>query len=335
MSQVLHEATSSGHGEPELQAIKAPVRDQLLLLDSSIERLLQSDTDLIGAVSSHIIAGRGKRIRPTLLLLAASALEPHQVNEDAIAMAAVVEFIHGATLLHDDVVDASTMRRGKPTANQRWGNETSVLVGDFLYSRAFQVMVRHIGPEAMAVMARTTNKIAEGEVRQLVSRNSVTLDPQAYLGIIEAKTACLFSAAAELGAMVAGSEPDNWQRLADYGMATGMAYQLVDDVLDYDANLAETGKNPGDDLRNGRMTMPLLHALRHDDGRLGELLAAAQQDSAGEIISLVRASGAIEHTLELAESYASKARQSLSGLPGNDCVAALHDLAKFTVARRF
>ena len=312
------------------------MRDQLLLLDSRIESLLQSDTGLIEDVSSHIITGRGKRIRPTLLLLAASSFGA-RASEAAIAMAAVVEFIHGATLLHDDVVDASTMRRGEPTASQRWGNETSVLVGDFLYSRAFQVMVRHIGTEAMAVMAKATNKIAEGEVRQLVSRNSATLDSNDYLGIIEAKTACLFSAAAELGAIVAGAGPEDWRRLADYGMAVGMAYQLVDDVLDYDANLAESGKNPGDDLRDGKITMPLLHALRHDDGRLGELVAEApeQPDKVDEIISLVRASGAIEHTLGLAETYASAAHQSLSGLPGHDCVSALRDLAKFTVVRRF
>lgn len=332
------DAKPGEHENTNLDAIRIPVRGALAQLDREMESLLHTDTGLIGDVASYLISGQGKRLRPTLLLLAAGVFmaDADETGEDAVALAAVVEFIHGATLLHDDVVDASVMRRGRLTANQRWDNETSVLVGDFLYSRAFQVLVRHASETAMAVLADTTNRIAEGEVQQLVNRNQRILDVQRYLGVIEAKTACLFAAAARLGAMVSGANEKECQKLADYGLAVGMAYQLVDDVLDYDAEFSETGKSPGNDLRDGKITLPLLYALQSEGHRQRELMERLDSpDAIEEIISMVKGGNAITRTMQLAKSYTSKALQALSGLPSGCCLTALQALAEFGMKRRF
>ncbi len=332
------DALARKHKNTSLDGISAPVRVALAQLDRKMGSLLHSNTGLIGDVASYLIAGQGKRLRPTLLLLTAGVFmaDADETDENAVALAAVVEFIHGATLLHDDVVDASLMRRGRLTANQRWDNETSVLVGDFLYSRAFQVMVRHASEAAMAVLADTTNKIAEGEVQQLVNRNRRILDVQGYLGVIEAKTACLFAAAAKLGAMISGADEKKCQKLADYGLALGMAYQLVDDVLDYDAELSETGKSPGNDLREGKITLPLLYALQAEGHRQGEIMERLDSPEATvEIINIVKGGDALARTMELASSYTSKALQELAGLPTGRCLTALRALAEFGMKRRF
>jgi len=236
-------------------------------VDDLIRRRLSSDVVLINQLSSYIIGSGGKRVRPQLVLLAASAsglssdpANPHSAHP--VTVAAIIEFIHTATLLHDDVVDASELRRGKDTANSVWGNEAAVLVGDFLYSRAFEMMVDVQSMEVMSILASTTNRIAEGEVMQLLNINEPGITEAQYVEVIEAKTARLFQAATELGAVLAG-QPDNVrQGLADFGMHLGTAFQIVDDVLDYTSDSSTMGKNIGDDLAEGKTTLPLIYAMR-------------------------------------------------------------------------
>ena len=239
---------------PAIQALAAP---DMAAVDALIRRRLASDVVLVNQVAEHIIAAGGKRLRPMLLLLAARALG--HGGADAHQLAAVVEFIHTATLLHDDVVDESDLRRGRKTANALFGNAASVLVGDFLYSRSFQLMVELERMPVMKILADTTNAIAEGEVLQLLHVRNPDTDEQAYLKVIERKTAVLFAAATRLGALLAGADPAQQQRLHDYGLALGYAFQIADDVLDYSADETTLGKHLGDDLAEGKATLPLIH----------------------------------------------------------------------------
>ena len=319
----------------ELAAIQTLAASDMAKVDALIRRRLASDVVLVNQIGEHIIAAGGKRLRPLLAMLAARALG--YAGHDHHQLAAIIEFIHTATLLHDDVVDESDLRRGRKTANALWGNAPSVLVGDFLYSRSFQLMVELQREEIMRVLADTTNSIAEGEVLQLLHVRNPDTDETAYLHVIERKTAVLFAAATKLGALLAGAYSDTQQQLHDYGLNLGYAFQIADDVLDYTADSATLGKNLGDDLAEGKATLPLIHAIAHADPATREKLRHAVQhgdsDALPLVIEAIHASGGIEHSLAMARGYALRAERCLDGLEDNDWVAALRGLARYAVER--
>ncbi len=319
---------------PEVQAYAAA---DMAAVDALIRRRLASDVVLVNQVAEHIVAGGGKRLRPMLLLLAARALG-HQ-GPDAHQLAAVVEFIHTSTLLHDDVVDESDLRRGRSTANAVFGNAASVLVGDFLYSRSFQLMVELGSMPIQEILAGTTNRIAEGEVLQLLHVRNPDVDEAAYLRVIERKTAILFAAATRLGALLAGADEATQQRLHDYGLNLGIAFQIADDVLDYSADEAALGKHLGDDLAEGKMTLPLIHAMAHADetlrARLRTIVEAGDVAALDEAITAIRASGGLEYSIQRAREYAALAEAALEGLEASDAeaIAALRGLVRHAVDR--
>lgn len=322
--------------ETELQRLRAPVMREMRGVDAVVRRALRSEVELIRRLARYILAGGGKRLRPLSLLLATRLFGYR--GEKHLTLAAILEFIHTATLLHDDVVDASLLRRGRVTANRRWGNQACVLVGDFLYSRAFQMMVEVGSIRIMEVLADTTNAIAEGEVRQLAARGDPELDERTYLQVVRAKTAKLFEAAGKLGAILCDRPAREEQALAGYGMHLGTAYQLVDDALDYNASAAEMGKNPGDDLAEGKVTLPLLYALRHGDARQRELIRAVvrgdDRERVAEAVTAVASGGGIAYTVSRAESEAAKAESLLQELPRSPYREALCALTRFVVKRR-
>ncbi len=319
----------------DLPAIQALAAADMAAVDALIRRRLGSDVALVNQVAEHIIAAGGKRLRPMLLLLAARALG--HSGADAHQLAAVVEFIHTATLLHDDVVDESDLRRGRKTANALFGNAASVLVGDFLYSRSFQLMVELERLPVMKVLADTTNAIAEGEVLQLLHIRNPDTDEPAYLKVIERKTAVLFAAATRLGAFLAGADDIVQQRLHDYGMALGYAFQIADDVLDYSADEATLGKHLGDDLAEGKATLPLIHAIQHSGpgvrDRLRAIVENGDGDAMPEVLAAINATGGLEYSRRRAETYAAAAEAALDGLDENDAIAALRGLARYAVRR--
>jgi octaprenyl-diphosphate synthase len=319
----------------DLPAILALAAPDMAAVDALIRHRLGSDVVLVNQVAEHIVSGGGKRLRPMLLLLAARALG-HE-GPDARQLAAVVEFIHTATLLHDDVVDESDLRRGRKTANAVFGNAASVLVGDFLYSRSFQLMVELERVEVMKILADTTNAIAEGEVLQLLHIRNPDTDEPAYLRVIERKTAVLFAAATRLGALLAGADAAVQQALHDYGMALGYAFQIADDVLDYSADEAALGKHLGDDLAEGKATLPLIHAILHSDAATRERLRTIVQDgdvdAMPEVLAAIAATGGIDYSRRRAEDYAEAAERALEGLGDNAAVAALRGLAHYAVRR--
>ena len=319
----------------DLPAIQALAAGDMAAVDALIRRRLGSDVALVNQVAEHIIAAGGKRLRPMLLLLAARALG--HSGADAHQLAAVVEFIHTATLLHDDVVDESDLRRGRKTANALFGNAASVLVGDFLYSRSFQLMVELERLPVMKVLADTTNAIAEGEVLQLLHVRNPDTDEPAYLKVIERKTAVLFAAATRLGAFLAGADETVQQRLHDYGMALGYAFQIADDVLDYSADEATLGKHLGDDLAEGKATLPLIHAIQHSGpgvrDRLRAIVEDGDVDAMPEVLAAIDATGGLEYSRRRAETYAAAAEAALDGLDENNAVAALRGLARYAVRR--
>ncbi|HSV48042.1 MAG TPA: polyprenyl synthetase family protein, partial [Ramlibacter sp.] len=284
----------------------------------------------------YIISAGGKRLRPVLLLLVCGALGC--TSAQRFNLAAVVEFIHTATLLHDDVVDASTLRRGRATANESFGNPASVLVGDFLYSRAFQMMLDAGQLRVMEILAEATNVIAEGEVLQLMNMHDASLDEAAYLRVIRSKTAKLFEASARLGAVLAGAPAPIEQACASYGQALGTAFQVIDDVLDYDGDAAEMGKNLGDDLREGKATLPLIAAMQRGTEAQRELVRAAiTEGSAGgldAIVAVVRETGALEVTRAAAAAEARRAIECARALPSNVHTAGLLQLAAQLLERR-
>jgi octaprenyl-diphosphate synthase len=321
--------------QPDLKAIQALAAPEMAAMDALIRRRLASDVVLINQVAEYIIGAGGKRLRPMLLLLAAGALG-HR-GPDAHQLAAVVEFIHTATLLHDDVVDESDLRRGRKTANAVWGNAASVLVGDFLYSRSFQLMVELDRLEVMRLLADTTNTIAEGEVLQLLHVRNPDTDEAAYLRVIERKTAILFAAATRLGALLAGADAATCDAMHRYGLALGYAFQIADDVLDYASDAATMGKNLGDDLAEGKATLPLIHAMQHSDRATREELRRIIQQGDSEAMPTVQAAieacGSLAYSRGRALRYASDAEAALTGLPENDHVAALRGLALYSVSR--
>jgi len=327
--------TASQSQALDLPAIQALARTDMAAVDALIRRRLASDVVLINQVAEYIIGAGGKRLRPMLLLLAAGSLG--HGGPDAHQLAAVIEFIHTATLLHDDVVDESDLRRGRRTANAVWGNAASVLVGDFLYSRSFQLMVELDRVEIMRILADTTNLIAEGEVLQLLHVRNPDTDEAAYLRVIERKTAVLFAAATRLGALLAGADEAVQQRLHDYGLNLGYAFQIADDVLDYTSDADTLGKNLGDDLAEGKATLPLIHAIDHSDAHVrDELRAAIEHGDTGalpQVLAAIHASGGLEYSRERARGYADLAERALDGLDDNDYLAALRGLARYAVNR--
>jgi octaprenyl-diphosphate synthase len=305
-------------------------------VDNVIADRLASDVPLVGQISQYIIAAGGKRLRPALLLMVCGALDYR--HSQRFSLAAVVEFIHTATLLHDDVVDASTLRRGRATANETFGNPASVLVGDFLYSRAFQMMVEAGQMRIMQILADATNVIAEGEVMQLMNMHDASLDEAGYLRVIRSKTAKLFEASARLGAVLAGSPPLVEEACATYGQALGTAFQIIDDVLDYDGNAAEMGKNLGDDLREGKATLPLIAAMQRGSAAEAATVRNAIENGSAEhleaIVGIVRKTGALDIAREAAAAEAGRAIAAIGHLPANQYTASLLQLAAQLLVRR-
>ncbi len=318
-----------------LAGIQDLVSEDLAGVDTLIRTRLASDVLLINQVGEHIVGAGGKRLRPQLHLIAARALG--YGGRDHLQLAAVIEFIHTSTLLHDDVVDESDLRRGRETANALWGNAASVLVGDFLYSRSFQLMVELDRMAVMQVLANTTNAIAEGEVLQLLHVNNPDVDEAAYLRVIERKTAVLFAAATRLGAVLCDQDARHGAALYDYGLNLGYAFQIADDVLDYTADAAALGKNLGDDLAEGKATLPLIHAMsRADDAsreRLREIVEQGDANAMPEVLAAIRSADSIAHSHQRAIDYAEAAERALESLPDNDWIAALRGLARYAVNR--
>jgi octaprenyl-diphosphate synthase len=319
--------------QPEL--LRNLIAADMLAVDAAIRRRLQSDVVLIRQIAEYIIAGGGKRLRPALVFLAAGATGYR--GEHHVELATVVEFIHTATLLHDDVVDESELRRGRKTANAEFGNAASVLVGDFLYSRAFQMMVAVRSMRVMEVVADATNAIAEGEVLQLLNARNLAITEAAYLDVIRRKTAKLFEAAAQLGAIVGEAPPEIEQGLARYGLHLGTAFQLVDDVLDYSGDAAHTGKNLGDDLRQGKPTLPLIHVLQRGSAEQAALVRSAIEgggrDNFGAVLEAIRATGALEYVRNKAKDEARLAREAISALSNSRYRDSLLELSAFAVER--
>jgi octaprenyl-diphosphate synthase len=312
------------------------IADDMAEVDKVIAARLDSDVPLVGQVSRYIISAGGKRLRPALLLLMCGALDYTQAQR--FNLAAVVEFIHTATLLHDDVVDESTMRRGRSTANEAFGNPASVLVGDFLYSRAFQMMVDSGQMRVMEILAEATNVIAEGEVLQLMNMHDASLSEEGYLKVIRSKTAKLFEASARLAAVLAGSDSRTEAACATYGQALGTAFQVIDDVLDYDGDMAEMGKNLGDDLREGKTTLPLIIAMRLASPTQALLVRHAIEsgglDQLDEVLDIVRKTGSLKIARQAAAAEAQRAIDALALLSHNPFKTALLNLAGQLLERR-
>jgi len=321
----------------QLEEIRALVAGDLQRVDQTIVERLASDVVLVNQVSQYIINGGGKRLRPLSVLLAARACG-HE-GQQHVPAAAIIEFIHTATLLHDDVVDGSDMRRGRNTANHVFGNEASVLVGDYLYSRAFQMMVELGDLRIQEVMANATNTIAEGEVLQLMNAHDPDTTEQRYLEVIYRKTAKLFEAGAQLAAILSGSSRETELSMIEYGRHLGTAFQLVDDVLDYTASAEELGKNLGDDLAEGKPTLPVIYALANAPAASAAQLRAAIEnggiDDLAQITSLIETSGGLEYTARKARQEKELAIEALGRLPASGYRNALVALAEFAVARTY
>ena len=316
---------------PALAIIAADMRE----VDAVIARRLESAVPLVGNISRYIIAAGGKRLRPALLLLTCGALG--YSGEQRFKLAAVVEFIHTATLLHDDVVDDSAMRRGNATANETFGNPASVLVGDFLYSRAFQMMVEVQSMKIMQILADATNVIAEGEVLQLMNMHNAALDEAAYLHVIRSKTAKLFEASARVGAILAGAPVEMEEASAQYGQALGTAFQVIDDVLDYAGDAAVMGKSLGDDLREGKATLPLISAMQRGSASQKAVIRGAIENGSvallDQVIEIVRETGALDFSRRSAALEAQRAMAAASRLPQGPHTTCLVQLASQLLER--
>lgn len=320
-----------------INSIQALIDDDMRRVDAVIRESLHSEVVLVRQVADYIVSAGGKRMRPALLLLSARACgatgsAPH-------VLAAVIEFIHTATLLHDDVVDESTLRRGRETANAMFGNAASVLVGDFLYSRAFQMMVRVGQMRVMEILAEATNVIAEGEVLQLMNCRNADIDVDEYLRVIRYKTAKLFEAAGRLGAVLAGAEPAVEAGMAAYGMHLGTAFQIIDDVLDYSGAEAATGKHLGDDLAEGKATLPLIHVIQHgsaaDSALVREALEHAGREQFADVLGAVDRSGALDAARARGAAEVAAAKQALATVPDSIFRQRLLEFADFAVNRTY
>mgnify|MGYP001207580467 CR=1 FL=1 len=326
-----HTAVSSNAVTPRLLA---PIASDMLDVDAVIRRRLDSDVALIRTIADYIIGAGGKRLRPAVLLLVGRALG--SADSAHHELAATIEFIHTATLLHDDVVDDSTLRRGRPTSNAAFGNPASVLVGDFLYSRAFQMMVDVGSMRVMRILADATNRIAEGEVLQLLNVHDPSVTEQRYMQVVERKTATLFEAAARIGAVLSGADQATERQCAQYGGSLGRAFQIIDDVLDYSGNVEDLGKQLGDDLREGKATLPLIHALASSSGADRSMIETAVRDGGGDFVAiaqLVQSSGSLDYAKQQARREAELAHSAISSLPANAFSRSLIDLIGFAVRR--
>lgn len=337
MSANLQDSADTVSKSPDIHGITGLIAADMRVVDSLIRQRLQSEVVLINQLSHYIIGSGGKRLRPALVLLSAGAFGysgPHHYQ-----LAAIVEFIHTATLLHDDVVDASEMRRGHETANAVWGNEASVLVGDFLYSRAFEMMVEIDQMRVMDILSHATNTIAEGEVMQLLNCHDADTTEQRYLDVIHSKTAKLFEAAARLGALIAECDEATEQAMAAYGMHLGTAFQLIDDVLDYSASSEQMGKNIGDDLAEGKPTLPLIYAMRNGSPEQAQVIRDAIEkggrDNIEAVMAAVESTGAIAYTARSAQDEAHKATIALEKIPPSPYRDAMLALAEFSVNRSY
>lgn len=315
--------------------IRAAVATDFEAVNAFIVEQLHSNVDLVENIGHYITEAGGKRMRPVLVLLGARSCGA--TGDTAVKLAAVIEFIHTATLLHDDVVDMSSMRRGRPTANEQWNNPSSVLVGDFIYSRAFQILVSigHIG--VMQVIADTTNTIAEGEVLQLLNKHRVDTTEADYMRVINDKTAVLFEAAAYCGAMIADADETLQQALKAAGRHIGLAFQLVDDALDYDGSAEELGKNIGDDLAEGKPTLPLIFALQHasaeDQKIIRQSIITGGTERLTDVVRIVHSCGALDYTRKLARQHADLAVEKIMLLPDSSYRTALLQMSELAVAR--
>jgi octaprenyl-diphosphate synthase len=321
----------------DLNAVQGLIADDMQAVDTLIKTRLHSEVVLVNQLGQYIVHSGGKRLRPMLHLLCARAAGYE--GEHHHALAAIIEFIHTATLLHDDVVDSSSLRRGQETANALFGNEASVLVGDFLYSRAFEMMVEIGEMRIMDILSHATNTIAEGEVMQLMNVHDADTTEENYLNVIHCKTAKLFEAAGQLGAVIQGAPAEQEKALADYGMYLGSAFQLIDDVLDYSSNSEDIGKNIGDDLAEGKPTLPLIYAMRNGTAEQTALVRNAIETGGLEqidaVMAAVESTGAIQYTADSARQAADKAIAALQVLPGTEYRDALQVLAEFSVNRSY
>jgi octaprenyl-diphosphate synthase len=304
-------------------------------VNAVIRQRLHSEVSLVNQIAEYIISAGGKRIRPVLVLLVANAYAYQGTAHHELA--AVVEFIHTATLLHDDVVDESSLRRGRATANALFGNAASVLVGDFLYSRSFQMMVGLNNMRVMQILSDATNVIAEGEVLQLLNMHDPDVNEERYLQVIRSKTAKLFEAAAELGALISGCDDTQIAAAGEYGRSLGTAFQLIDDVLDYAGDASEIGKNVGDDLREGKPTLPLIYLMDHGTAEQRQLVRSCIENGDEEhfdaILAAISTSGALDYTRRAAEEQSARALAAIDGLPASVYKDALLQLAEFSVKR--
>jgi len=317
--------------------IQSCINDDMRMVDTTIRQSLHSEVTLVNQVAEYIINSGGKRLRPMLVLLSAGLFGEIQAQHHQLA--AVVEFIHTATLLHDDVVDESSKRRGQSTANALFGNAASVLVGDFVYSRAFQMMVAVQNMRVMEVLSNATNVIAEGEVLQLLNVNNADISDEAYLQVIHYKTAKLFEAATRLGAIISEASEKDEAALTAYGMHLGTAFQLIDDILDLSGNSEDIGKNLGDDLAEGKPTLPLLYAMRNSSAEQSQLIRNAIEQGGLEhltqVVEIVNNSGALDHVKKIAEAESAQCRAAIAHFPESKFKQALIELADFAVTRSF
>ena len=320
------------------QEIREIVELDFKKVDNFIINNLHSEVSLVESIGNYIVEAGGKRMRPILVLLAARSCGIE--DDQHIPMAAVIEFIHTATLLHDDVVDMSTLRRGRPTVNAEWNNPSSVLVGDFIYSRAFQILVQINNMEVMGVIANTTNKIAEGEVLQLIEKQNPETSEESYIRVIRNKTAILFEAAAHCGAILAKAKKETTRELQAFGMHLGMAFQLIDDFLDYAGDAKELGKNIGDDLAEGKSTLPLIYAIKNGENSQRNLIKKSlsaknlPKEMLEDVIQIVRSSGGLDYTQNLAKAEAKAALQCLQSLANSSYRNSLEKMVDFSVSRK-
>ncbi len=316
--------------------IHSLVAEDFEIVNKVILEQLNSEIDLVEEISKYLIDSGGKRIRPMLVLLSAHCCG--YTGTQHTLLAAIIEFLHTATLLHDDVVDMSNLRRGRATANTVWGNAPSVLVGDFLYSRAFQMMIELGRMDIMSILAHSTNQIAEGEVHQLIYMHNADLTEEKYYEVIKAKTAVLFCASSHTAALLSGASKAQTIALENYGVYLGMTFQLIDDLLDYNGDAAEMGKNVGDDLNEGKVTLPLIYTMRHAQTKDKAMITNAINNKDGakhapEIIQLVKNSGALQYTQQQAQQQAQQALLSLESLPNNKYKQALQYLVETALNR--
>ena len=321
----------------DFESIKKLTENESTAVDQLILDELSSDVVLINQMGHYIVSSGGKRLRPMLLLLAAKALG--YSGDKHLTLAAVIEFIHTATLLHDDVVDESDLRRGKESANAVWGNAASVLVGDYLYSSAFEMMVRTDNMRVMEILSKTTTAIAEGEVLQLLNCNNPATSEKKYLAVIARKTAILFSAASRLGAVLGNASKETEESLASYGQHLGIAFQLIDDVLDYTSSEEELGKNLGDDLAEGKPTLPLIYAIQNSSQKEADIIINAiktgNRDVFNDVYAIVKSTKAIDYTEKRAEDEAQMAIDTIENIPDSKYKDALIALATFSVQRNY